>query len=368
MSYNFLEEKMSLPDKSMDKNKLLPWSEKYRPGSIQNIIYHEPIIKTIVNFLEAKKLPHLLFYGPPGTGKTSTIIAIAKHYYMEDFHNMILVLNASEERGIETVRNRIKQFVTTFGLPENKNTPPFKLIILDEIDAMTEDAQAILRKVVEKYVNNVRFCFICNYLKKINPAIQSRCIIFRFKPIPKINMQNFIDDICKNENIKINTNATNLIINRSNGDMRKLLNILQSIYMYMYSFDSNDLNNLDNTNLKSDSKFLVINENIVSKILSCPSNDNIIKMLKFIQENKLDKSYDYICSVINNDGISLVELINCFYEYFMDRIINNNNSIILYENEKCVQIIKNMSMINENLSYCNNDNNQIISFISLFYL
>ena len=116
---------------SEEKNKLLPWSEKYRPSTINNIIYHEKITKTIINYLEVNKLPHLLFYGPPGTGKTSTILAIAKHYYKEDFHNMILVLNASEERGIETVRNRIKQFVTTSGLPENKSTPPFKMIILD---------------------------------------------------------------------------------------------------------------------------------------------------------------------------------------------------------------------------------------------
>jgi DNA polymerase III delta prime subunit len=373
MSYNYSEE----------KNKLLPWSEKYRPSSIQNIIYHEKITKTIVNYLEANKLPHLLFYGPPGTGKTSTILAIAKHYYKEDFHNMILVLNASEERGIETVRNRIKQFVTTSGLPENKDTPPFKLIILDEIDAMTEDAQAILRKVVEKYVNNVRFCFICNYLKKINPAIQSRCIIFRFKPIPEINMENFIGDICKKENIKINPNAVKLIIKRSNGDMRKLLNILQSIYMYIHSYDfknsntnkkilidNNSIENkYNNSKISDDEKtYLIINENDVSKILSCPSNDNIIKILKFIQENKLDKSYDYITNMVNNDGISLVELVSCFYEYFMDSIINNNKTIIKYNNSKSVEIIKNMSMINENLSYCNNDNNQIISFISLFYL
>lgn len=349
MSYNHLEQ----------KNKLLPWSEKYRPSTIQNIIYHEKITKTIINYLEANKLPHLLFYGPPGTGKTSTILAIAKHYYREDFLNMILVLNASEERGIETVRNRIKQFVTTSGLPENKNTPPFKLIILDEIDAMTEDAQAILRKVIEKYVNNVRFCFICNYLKKINPAIQSRCIIFRFKPIPEINMQNFIINVCKKENIKINDNAMKLIIKRSNGDMRKLLNILQSIYMFINSSDIPKLN---------DDTYLIINENNVSKILSCPTNDNIIKILKFIQENNLEKSYEYLINIIFNDGISLVELISCFYEYFMDSIINNNKTIIKYENSKSVEIIKNMSMINENLSYCNNDNIQIISFLSLFYL
>ena len=128
-------------------------------------------------------------------------MAIAKQYYKNDFDNMTMILNASEERGIETVRNRIKQFVISKGLNEDPSVPPFKLIILDEIDAMTDDAQAILRKVIEKYVNNVRFCFICNYLKKINPAIQSRCIIFRFSPIPNIYLEKFIENVCINENI-----------------------------------------------------------------------------------------------------------------------------------------------------------------------
>ncbi len=225
------------------KNKLLPWSEKYRPCTIENVIYHEKIIKTIVNYLDANKLPHLLFYGPPGTGKTSSILAVAKHYYGEDFNNMVLVLNASEERGIETVRNRIKQFVTTCGLAENESTPKFKLIILDEIDAMTDDAQAILRKVIEKYVSNVRFCFICNYLKKINPAIQSRCVIFRFKPIPYENMHEFVLEVCKNEKIQMRKSAIKLVIERANGDMRKLLNILQSIYMYVGSSDIATISN-----------------------------------------------------------------------------------------------------------------------------
>ena len=211
------------------ETRLLPWAEKYRPVSIDGLVYHEKITKSIINYLSVGKLPHLLFYGPPGSGKTTLMLAIAKQYYKSDFENMIMVLNASEERGIETVRDKIIKFAKNSGLSEEIGTPPFKLIILDEIDAMTDDAQAILRKVIEKYVNNVRFCFICNYLKKINPAIQSRCVIFRFNPIPRIEMYEYVKKICNNENMKITKNAIELIIKRTNGDMRKLLNILQSL-------------------------------------------------------------------------------------------------------------------------------------------
>lgn len=349
-------------------NKLLPWTEKYRPGTINGIIHHDKITKAIVNFMELKNLPHLLFYGPPGTGKTSSIVAIAKHYYSEDYHNMVLILNASEERGIETVRNRIKQFVTTHGLAENSNTPPFKLIILDEIDAMTDDAQAILRKVVEKYVSNVRFCFICNYLKKINPAIQSRCIIFRFSPIPDAHMEKFIKNVCTNENIAIGANALKLIVKITNGDMRKLLNILQSIYMYANGVVKNiDVKDIDvkDINVKVNSP---IDENIVSKILSCPTDDNIIIILKIIQKNTLQHSHFEIIKILNNNSVSLIELINGVYDYLMDRIINDNCDVIKYDINKSITILKNLSTISENLSYCNNDNIQFTSFLSIFYL
>ena len=370
---------------SNNKNKLLPWSEKYRPNEIDNVIYHNKIKNSIVNYMENNRLPHLLFYGPAGVGKTSLITAIAKHYYNDDFDNMIMILNASEERGIETVRNRIKQFVTTLGLPSNPKTPPFKLIILDEIDAMTEDAQAILRKVVEKYVTNVRFCFICNYLKKINPAIQSRCIIFRFKPIPHSYLEKFILNICENENIKITKEGMNLIIKRTTGDMRKLLNILQSIYMYIDSINSknslnkpNILNSSDSLNisdslsepecLNNHQNYIKISEKYVSKILSCPTEKNIINILKTLQEKDLKTSCQYIEKLVISNGLSLIEIIGCIYEYFMDSITNNNRNIIKYSQEDCVKIIKNLSLINENLTYCNNDNIQLISFISVFYL
>lgn len=356
----------SIPD--IIKKINLPWSEKYRPNSVSNIIYHEKISKAIVNYMDNNKLPHLLFYGPPGTGKTSLIIAVAKHYYKEDFENMILVLNASEERGIETVRNRIKQFVITKGIPENPNTPSFKLIILDEIDAMTEDAQAILRKVIEKYVSNVRFCFICNYLKKINPAIQSRCVIFRFNPIPFENMHEFVINICKKENIQITSNAIKLIIKRSNGDMRKLLNILQSANMYLDNTKQINHEEIICESDKLDTNKIVINESSISKILSCPTHKHINNILKYIQKNNFQNSYEYVNNILIENGISLIELINYVHEYCIEFIINNNREIIKYSLEKVVNIVKNLCLINENLTYCNNDNIQLVSFLSIFYL
>lgn len=333
-------------------SKLLPWSEKYRPEQINNIIYHEKITSSIIKYMDDGKLPHLLFYGPAGSGKTSTILTIAKHYYKEDFYNMIMIFNASEERGIETVRNRVKQFVTTNGLPENPSTPRFKLIILDEIDAMTEDAQATLRKVIENYVVNVRFCFICNYLKKINPAIQSRCIIFRFKPITSNYMYSYIENISEKENFQINSDAINLVISHSNGDMRKLLNILQSIYMY--------------TNINNDKT--IINDTIVSKILSCPTKNNILNILTFIQHNNFKDSYIFINNIVSSQGIFLPELINCIYSCFMDSIINDDCSIIKYDLTKSINIIKHLSVINENLVYSNNNNIQLVAFIAIFYM
>jgi replication factor C subunit 3/5 len=340
-------------DKKNKKFKLLPWSEKYRPHTMKNIIFHTKIINAITTYIANNRLPHLLFYGPPGTGKTSTIVAFAKEYYRESYDDMVLILNASEERGIETVRNRIKQFVITKGTPCDDNVPIFKLIILDEIDAMTEDAQAILRKIIEKYVSNVRFCFICNYLKKINPAIQSRCIVFRFNPISTEIMIESILKICKLEKINLTTEATNLIIKRCNGDMRKLLNILQSLHMYNYKFNDDIIN---------------VDDKCVSLLLSCPCNDDLNNILNFIQNNDLKSSYKYLIDIIDNKKILLSELIDFIYEILMDSVINNNKTIIKYTDDKIINIIKNMSIINENLCYCNNDNIQIYSFVGIFYI
>jgi len=157
----------------------LPWVEKYRPNSLDELIAHEEIIQILNKLIESNKLPHLLFHGPPGTGKTSTIIACAKKMYGANYSSMTLELNASDDRGIDVVREQIKEFAGTKKL----FSTGVKLIILDEADAMTQDAQSALRRVIEKYTSNTRFCMICNYVNKIMPALQSRCTRFRFAPL-----------------------------------------------------------------------------------------------------------------------------------------------------------------------------------------
>ncbi|CAG5045963.1 unnamed protein product [Parnassius apollo] len=211
-----------------DTNKNLPWVEKYRPSKLEDLVSHDDIIKTISQFMKENQLPHLLFYGPPGTGKTSTILACAKQMYTpQQFNSMVLELNASDDRGIGIVRGQILSFASTRTI--FKAGP--KLIILDEADAMTNDAQNALRRIIEKYTDNVRFCIICNYLGKIIPALQSRCTRFRFAPLQQNQIVPRLQDIVAKENVKITEDGIKALLTLSGGDMRKVLNTLQSTWL-----------------------------------------------------------------------------------------------------------------------------------------
>jgi replication factor C subunit 3/5 len=179
--------------------------------------------------IESNKLPHLLFHGPPGTGKTSTIMACAKKMYGPHYSSMVLELNASDDRGIDVVRERIKDFAGTQRLMSARGG--VKLIILDEADSMTNDAQAALRRVIEKYTSNTRFCMICNYVNKISPALQSRCTRFRFSPLKYDQIRGRLEEIIQNEGVVITESGTHAILNLAGGDMRRVLNLLQSASM-----------------------------------------------------------------------------------------------------------------------------------------
>ena len=221
--------------------------EKYRPNTLSDVSGHQDILATITRFIEANKLPHLLLYGPPGTGKTSTILALARQIYgTRNMRQMVLELNASDDRGIDVVREQIKTFASTKQIFSSatqtvaSTTPTsngiksgltgFKLIILDEADAMTSAAQMALRRIMEKYTANTRFCIIANYTHKLSPALLSRCTRFRFSPLKNADVLRTVTRVVENEHVNISPDAVESLVTLSKGDMRRALNVLQACH------------------------------------------------------------------------------------------------------------------------------------------
>lgn len=202
----------------------LPWIEKYRPETLDDVYGQNDVVETVRKFVHEGRLPHLLFYGPPGTGKTSTIVALAREIYGKNYKNMVLELNASDDRGIDVVRNQIKEFASTRQI----FSKGFKLIILDEADAMTNAAQNALRRIIEKYTKNTRFCILANYAHKLTPALLSRCTRFRFQPLPQQAIERRINNVLAHEHLNLTPEATKALLKLSGGDMRRALNVLQA--------------------------------------------------------------------------------------------------------------------------------------------
>lgn len=214
----------------------LPWVEKYRPTRLGDVSGQDGVVATVRQFVNLRQLPHLLFYGPPGTGKTSTIVAIAREIFGDSYKNMVLELNASDDRGIDVVRDQIKMFSSTRQIFAKQGS--FKLVILDEADSMTNVAQNALRRIIEKYSAHTRFCILANYVHKLNPALVSRCTRFRFSPISQDAIKSRIQHVIEGEHVNISDDGLKALMELSQGDMRKALNVLQACYFRKQGEDS----------------------------------------------------------------------------------------------------------------------------------
>jgi replication factor C subunit 2/4 len=217
----------------------IPWSEKYRPASLQEMEQGGNLMEMFGKSIEQKQLSHYLFYGPPGTGKTSAAIVIGKAIFQEHYHERVFEYNASNDRGINVVREQIakkaKKSVSPLRCQDGSIAPGFKIIILDEADSMTEEAQDALRIIIEQHSSVTRFCFICNYINKITSAIKSRCSEVFFKRLEPEHIKTKLRNIIEKEQMELGDDILETVIDVSNGDMRKAITALHNLkYLYDY--------------------------------------------------------------------------------------------------------------------------------------
>ncbi len=307
-------------NKNYKTNIQQPWVEKYRPISLEDIAQQTEIIKTLTNGILNYDFPHMIFYGPSGTGKTSTIISLAKFIFgPELYKTRVLELNASDERGIKVIREKVKIFAQKAINHSNNNNiynkiPPFKIIILDEADTMTPDAQSALRRTIEDNSKLTRFCLICNHLTKIIEPISSRCAKMRFQQISKNNMSNHLKKILIKEKLFINEPIIQYVIDNSNGDMRKAITFLQ--YMYTNLYDNKGKLNIKNiTNLNTKIDIDEAKEKIISDYLDL--KEYIFKLISNgIQLKHFMKNINELWIIPSNN-------ISEFNKAFINEIISN---------------------------------------------
>jgi len=262
---------------SSDLSNLM-WVEKYRPTTLKEIINQRDIVTGLSNFSkEPDEIPHLLFSGPAGVGKTTTALCLAKELLGEPWRRDTLELNASDERGIKMVRERVKEFAAVMKLPTDKDTKKmFRIIILDEADEMTSEAQTALRRIIEDSSRTTRFIIICNYLSQIIEPIQSRCVVFKFRRLSREDVSDHLRSICNKEGIKFEEKALSTIYDATQGDLRHSINILQAAAGMGYISSSNVISSIG---LSGKSRV----KEIIKLALAGKFHDARIKLFELIQ-------------------------------------------------------------------------------------
>ncbi|CAI9115429.1 OLC1v1016331C2 [Oldenlandia corymbosa var. corymbosa] len=314
--------------------KSIPWVEKYRPQSLSDVAAHRDIVDTIDRLASSNRLPHLLLYGPPGTGKTSTVLALARKLYGSQMHNMVLDLNASDDRGIDVVRQQIQDFASTQSISFGAKFS-VKLVLLDEADAMTKDAQFALRRVIEKYTKNTRFALICNHVNKIITALQSRCTRFRFAPLDAVHVTERLNHVIKAEGLDVTESGLKALVRLCNGDMRKALNILQSTHMASQQ----------------------ISEEAVYLCTGNPMPKDIEQICHWLLNEPFGVSYSRISEIKTRKGLALVDIV---------REVTMFVFMIKMPPDVRVQLINQLADIEYRLSFGCNDKLQLGSVISAF--
>ncbi len=210
----------------------IPWVEKYRPTSFENIVLDKVNQTILENIIKMNMFPNLLLYGPPGTGKTTTIINLINSYqekYNQKSKDLMIHLNASDERGIEIIRNQISQFVNAKSLFTNG----LKIVILDEVDYMTKNAQQALKYLLQDYRQNIRFCLICNYISRIDESLQNEFVHLRFNELPREKIQEFLTAISHSEKLDLSDSAINSIQKLFKSDIRSMINYMQANHTFV---------------------------------------------------------------------------------------------------------------------------------------
>jgi len=260
------------------ENGTMLWAEKYRPKKLAEIINQKHIVERVKAFVSNRNVPHMLFAGPAGCGKTTLSLCVARELYGKEWRANVLEKNSSDERGIDVIRGDIKNFARTRPMGD----VPYKIIILDEADALTQEAQQALRRTMETYTNVSRFILIANYSSKIIEPIQSRTAVFRFKPLTAEDMKKFANRIVEGEKLKMTNDAVDALIYLSEGDLRRVANLLQS----------------------SAALGGKITEDIVYDVASQAKPDDVKRMLEAALKGKFEDARQMLQEMLLKQGLS----------------------------------------------------------------